>query len=193
MPGNKKRKIDGGLHMSSWAHPYKNVPSLRVKPTFVDVFDRHTCYPFFSRLCDYLSVAEIYALTMTCKKYANLYQYLLPIQWDVDRRLRLFVKDPYGFRSQMAKHDALISGSFVVQYFERVTWKDSDLDVFIKHGESADVFGRYLVSEEEYAQVSSTENAEYELHGYEEVSSINLCIYFCLLNNRSADPDIYED
>ena len=119
-----------------------------VRPSFMSVFDRHMCYPFFIKLCEHLSIAEIVALTRTCKKYADLYQYLLPTQWDVDRWLHRFVRDPCGFRSQMAKSDALIAGSFVVQFFERTSWKPSDLDIFVEqgeHNESANTFQRYLL------------------------------------------------
>ena len=116
----------------------------------MNVFDRHMCYPFFIRLCEHLSNAEIVALARTCKKYADLYQYLLPIQWDVDHRLRRFVRDPCGLRSQMAKSDALIAGSFVVQFFELTSWKPLDLDIFVEHGECANIFQRYLLDKEGY-------------------------------------------
>ena len=61
----------------------------------MSVFDSHMCYPFFISLCEHLSIAEIVALTWTCKKYADLYQYLLPIQWDLNRRLHRFVQEPH--------------------------------------------------------------------------------------------------
>ena len=70
----------------------------------------------------------------------------------------------------MARHDVLVSGSFVLQFFERVRW-ESDLDIFIEHGEGANKFGSYLVNEEGYVLTLSTENAEYELHGYGEVGN----------------------
>lgn len=125
-------------------------PLVATRPSFTSVFDRHVCYPFFNKLCEHLSIAEIIALTRTCKKYADLYQYLLPIQWDVDRGLRRFVRDPCGFRSQMAKTDALIGGTFPVDFFTRTSWKPCHLLVFVEHGERADTFQRYLLDEEGY-------------------------------------------
>ena len=115
------------LLLRSQAESPKEPSLVAIRPSFMSVFDRH--------MCDHLSIAEIVALTRTCKKYADLYQYLLPAQWNVDRKLRCFVRDPYGFRSQMAKTDALISGSFAFQFFERTSWKPSDLDIFVEHGE----------------------------------------------------------
>ena len=142
----------------------EEAPLVAIKQSFMSVFDRHMCYPFFIKLCEHLSIAEIVALTRTCKKYADLYQFLLPVQWNVDHGLRRFVRDPYGFRSQMAKSDALISGSFVFQLFERTSWKTSDLDIFVEHGEHgecANTFQRYLLDKEGY-EFSNTEDTEYE-------------------------------
>ena len=77
------------------------------------------------------------------------------MQWDVDRRLRRFVRDPYGFRSQMAKSDALIVGSFVSQFFERTPWETSGLNIFVEGLERAESFQSYLLDEEGYTQISS--------------------------------------
>ncbi len=55
----------------------------------------------------------------------------------------------------MCEYDALISGTFVLQYFERVLWEESDLDIFIKQGDGADASGRYLVKEEGYVLVKT--------------------------------------
>ncbi len=73
---------------------------------------------------------------------------------DVNQRLKRFVDNPQAFRSQMALNDALISGSFVLQFLDVVLWKESDIDVFIKDGPNAIAFGRYLLSSEGY-QVDS--------------------------------------
>ena len=152
------------LLLRSQAESPEEASLVAIRPSFMSVFDRHMCYPFFIKLCDHLSIAEIVALTRTCKKYADLYQYLLPVQWNVDRKLSCFVRDPYGFRSQMAKTDALISGSFAFQFFERTSWKPSDLDIFVEHGEHgecANTFQRYLLDKEGY-EFSNTEDTEYE-------------------------------
>ena len=50
----------------------------------------------------------------------------------------------------MGQTGALVSGSFAVQYFERVTWEESDLDIFVKGGAGADAFGKYLMETEDY-------------------------------------------
>lgn len=149
------------VHLQPWTEPSEEAPRVVFGSSFMSVFDRHMCYPFFIRLCEHLSIAEIVALTRTCKKYADLYQYLLPIQWDVDRTFRRFVRDPCGLRSQMAISDAFIAGSFVVQFFERTSWTPFDLDIFIEVGECANTFQRYLLDKEGY-EISNSEESEYE-------------------------------
>ena len=44
----------------------------------------------------------------------------------------------------MGKHGALLSGSFTIQFFERVMWQESDLDVFVEKGVDPSNFERYL-------------------------------------------------
>ena len=151
----------GETNPQPWNKSSEKASLVAIRPGFMSVFDRHLCYPFFMRLCEHLSIADIVALTRTCRKYADLYQYLLPNQWDVDRGLCRFVRDPCGLRSQMAKTDALIAGSFVVQFFERTSWKPFDLDILVEHGECANTFQRYLLDKEGY-EFSNTASNGYE-------------------------------
>ncbi|KAL8655751.1 MAG: hypothetical protein Q9226_002923 [Calogaya cf. arnoldii] len=118
--------------------------------TFLYIFNRESRYPIFECLCGHLCIGEIIALTRTCRKYSGLYQYLLPKQWDIDRCLRRFVRNPTGLRSKMGETNALISGSFAIQFFERKFWPDSDLDMYVKEGEESDALRRHLVMSEGY-------------------------------------------
>ena len=45
----------------------------------------------------------------------------------------------HGFHSQVAKSDALIARSFVIQSFERTSWETSDLDLFVERGQRANI------------------------------------------------------
>jgi hypothetical protein len=57
----------------------------------------------------------------------------------------------------MTRCDALISGSFALQFFDRVVWSESDLDIYVQHSrltaqsEESDALAQYLVSVEGYA------------------------------------------
>lgn len=50
----------------------------------------------------------------------------------------------------MGRHDALVSGSVALQFFERVLWKEADLDIFVEQGENAEAFAKYLTETEGY-------------------------------------------
>ena len=125
-------------------------------PHFLRLFNSDTHYPIYNSLCNYLSIADIITLTRTCKQFSSLYQNLIPTKWDSDKKLRRFLAQPRAFRSQMGKHGALISGSFAVQFFERVTWPDADLDVFVRYGDEFESLSKYLVEAERYQLKSST-------------------------------------
>ena len=118
------------------------------KPTLYDLFET---YPIFDRLCLHLPIREIINLTRTCRALSKLYQTLLHLQqWNVDRSLLRFVKEPRQLRAQMAKCDGLISGSFALQFFERVHWPDSGLDIFVREGHNAQQLELYILEKEGY-------------------------------------------
>lgn len=108
-----------------------------------------------------------------------LYRSLIPTQWDVDRVLNRFVRDPAGLRSQMGRCDALISGSAALQFFERVTWKESDLDIFVEAGAGAERLSDHLCQTEGYRATSKkivTEEDIYAMQDLVEVTSAFLFI-----------------
>ncbi|KUJ18116.1 uncharacterized protein LY89DRAFT_684041 [Mollisia scopiformis] len=64
----------------------------------------------------------------------------------------------------MAKCDALISGSFALQFFARTVWKESDLDIYIQSSpkDNVKIFGEYLIAHEDYA-LDDTKHIEDDL------------------------------
>jgi hypothetical protein len=56
----------------------------------------------------------------------------------------------------MGKYDALISGSFAIQFFDHVSWTESDLDIFVEGEENSKAMGRYLMEQEKYNFVERT-------------------------------------
>lgn len=141
--------------------------------SFLDVFHLETHYPIFSRICDFLPIASILHLTQTCKSLSNLYHVLLPYQWSINHALHRFVKQPTGLRSQLGRCNALISGSFALQYFERVVWNDSDLDIFVQDGRGTGELGLYLAETEGYVLDSTKrrDRSDYIQPDIEEVSA----------------------
>lgn len=132
-------------------------PSSASPPIFLSTFDRESRYPIFITFCDCLSIADILALTQTCKELSGLYRYLLPIQWDVDKALRHYVDDPKDFRSQMAKYDALIDGTFANEFFERAVCDRDLLSVTIQQGLGPQLFSKYLSDIVGYSEVKLEE------------------------------------
>ena len=127
-----------------------SMQSSNSRPTLLDfIAQRDRYYPIYTSLSSYLGIAEIVALTRTCKKLSNLYQELQPT-WDVDRDLRQFVEDHCGFREQLGRHNAIVSGDFAHYFFKRETWKTSKMDVLIERGDSVIAFIQYLLQAERY-------------------------------------------
>ncbi|KAI1638414.1 hypothetical protein F4809DRAFT_599895 [Biscogniauxia mediterranea] len=81
-------------------------------------------------------------------------------EWDINVKLGRFVKDPVGFRSQLGRSDALISGSFALQFFERVVWPEADLDIMVQDGESLDGLAKLLIEKEGYEMVGERNFSE---------------------------------
>ena len=44
----------------------------------------------------------------------------------------------------MGKNDSLISGGIALQYFERVIWKESDLNIYVQDGPKARALAQYV-------------------------------------------------
>lgn len=87
---------------------------------------------------------DIICLRRTCK---DIREYL---QWDINAKLQRFFNNPCAFRSELGRCEALISGSFALQFFERVTWPQSDLDIFAEEGGNFHSMCIYLESKEGY-------------------------------------------
>jgi hypothetical protein len=107
--------------------------------------------PIFDALTSYLPIKDIITLTRTCRTLQPLYQKMINNgAWDINNRLKKFVKDPVGFRKRLAELDGIISGGFALQFLDRVDWEGSDLDVCVQVGEKADAFCRYIEEVEGY-------------------------------------------
>ena len=111
----------------------------------IDVF-----FPITSRICDFLSILDIVYLSRTCKGLRSLYQSLIPHKWDIDRILQPFIDDPKAFRSQLGENDALVSGSLALQFFERRSWDEDGIEIFVEEGSMGDSMVEYLQSREGY-------------------------------------------
>ncbi|PQE10290.1 hypothetical protein CJF32_00000788 [Rutstroemia sp. NJR-2017a WRK4] len=121
--------------------------------SWVDIF---LCYPIFDKIYSHLDPVDILFLRLTTKKLSPCFESLFKTQWNINRQLTRFVKDPISLRSLLAKHDALISGDDTVQFFKRTIWDDDDdfgLDIFVdtlSPFRKSDPIDEYLIGREGY-------------------------------------------
>jgi len=61
------------------------------------------------------------------------------------------VEHPKELRAQIGKYNALISGSFALQFFERpAKWTAADMDIYVEFGDDLAGLSLYLVEQEGY-------------------------------------------
>lgn len=132
----------------------------------LDILD---IYPIFSNLCSHLDISGILLLRKVTKKWACHLDAYSRSCWNINRKLSRFVEKPVGLRCKLAELNALISGSFALQFFDDVVWKESDLDIFAQKGDECKVLEEYLVNEEGYVLEQCKEQEDYAMGGLVEV------------------------
>lgn len=142
----------------------------------VNLFHLFNYYPIRDRIYFYLSILSIIALSRTCRRLSRTYQDLLLTQWNIDLKLSRFVRHPGRLRLHLRESEAIISGSFAVQFFDRTTYHDSDLDIFVQAGDRVHAIAEYLQLVEGYQLVSTRQRG----HG------------LVLQNNADVDLDPYD-
>ncbi|PQE13706.1 hypothetical protein CJF31_00005151 [Rutstroemia sp. NJR-2017a BVV2] len=128
--------------------------------------DIFLCYPIFDNICSHLDPVDILCFRLTTKKLSPFFESLFKTQWNINRQLTRYVKDPVSFRSLLAKHDALISGAFA-----REIWHDSELslDIFVDSlspFRTCDPLDKYLMGCEGYELQSVQPWSSNTLHLY---------------------------
>lgn len=108
-------------------------------------------YPIFDALCSHLDIASFLSLQRVSKQLAANFYAQKNRRWDIDKGLRRFVREPKAFRCQMGKLDAIISGSFMLQFYEEIVWEeDTVLDIYLP-SEALRAMYQYLCLQEGYA------------------------------------------
>lgn len=115
---------------------------------FWDVFSSG---PILDALGKHLPIGDIVSLSRTCRGLSGIYHEMMPRQWDVDSLLTRFVARPRDLRQQIGLAEALITGSFALEFFERPCWEAGNLDVVVKDELGVDRLCEYLTTFEDYA------------------------------------------
>lgn len=144
-------------------------------------------YPIFDRICTYLQPRELVRLRRTTKELSGFFESLFGSQWNINRPLTRFVSDPVAFRSGLFVHNAVISGSFALQFLDRVVWEESDLDIFDEFGPGAARIGEDSTKSENYEIQApqpwdhlygrEPDIEEVHIHAPEENHQANTCVY----------------
>jgi hypothetical protein len=128
----------------------------------VDLLEGSQYYPVYSSLVSSLDSLSVIRLSKTCRRLRRLH---CDVWSGIDRLLRRFVKKPLALRGVMRDHRAVISGSFALQFFERVSWKESDLDLFVQKPSEAKALKEHLVRKEGYRRRKAPDDASQYLFG----------------------------
>ena len=94
------------------------------------------------------SPANIIRYSQTCRDAKDAADKYLKRTFDIDKKLCSFFQHPTGFRALQRRTGMLISGSFALQFFDRTTYPNSDLDLYVDARFAAEVVDWLL--EEEY-------------------------------------------
>jgi len=121
-----------------------------------------TQFPVSDALLPYLEPLDMVYLTMVCRALNEFYRCYLSKR--ADGMLSHFVEDSSSFRFMMCYTGAVVSGSFVLQFFSRYCWSGSDLDVFVSRRES-EVWIQYLEDVEGYTPESVKRNERDDYSG----------------------------
>ncbi|GAP87797.1 hypothetical protein SAMD00023353_2801380 [Rosellinia necatrix] len=119
------------------------------RPTLRDML---RLYPIHKCILDNLDMASLMNL---CGTSWGLRTDIYSSRWDINRKLERFFRDPRAFRTELGRADALISGSFALQFFANKFWPESDLDINLHGSERAERLGEYLVRAEGYEMVAA--------------------------------------
>lgn len=70
--------------------------------------------------------------------------------WDINARLGLYFENPIAFRDELARRNAIITGAFAVQFFERAVWGEPNMEIMVRQGRDAGWMRRFLEQEAGY-------------------------------------------
>ncbi|KAI1304365.1 hypothetical protein F5Y03DRAFT_406974 [Xylaria venustula] len=104
-------------------------------------------YPIQSRIMRDLDTRSILTL---CRVSSGLRVDIYADTWDINKKLERFFHNPRAFRTELGRAQALISGSFALQFFANRFWPESDLDINVHVDAGVERLGRYLVEAEGY-------------------------------------------
>ncbi|KAG4432640.1 hypothetical protein IFR05_011893 [Cadophora sp. M221] len=145
-------------------------------PASSNLLDLLQYYDIFKSVCFNLDIGDLFSVRHVSRTLSRNYSAHWKTRWDINRSLKRFVRDPRGLRSLMAHRDAIITGSFVIQFFDGFEWPTTGLDILvpmeseIRNGNSPSIdqnffefttkFGKYLCEMEGYKRIANNETSD---------------------------------
>ncbi|KAI0816589.1 hypothetical protein GGR55DRAFT_697422 [Xylaria sp. FL0064] len=137
-------------------------------------------YPIQSRIIRDLDMRSILNL---CRTSSDLRADIYSDLWDINKKLGRFFQNPRAFRTELGRADALIGGSFALQFFANKFWPESDLDINLRDGDGVESLARYLTEVEGYEVARNQELEHWEYENTSRLRDLNRIITY----TRSGD------
>ncbi|KAJ7178785.1 hypothetical protein C8R43DRAFT_942385 [Mycena crocata] len=91
--------------------------------------------PLLLRILSFWTVQDIIASDTLSSIFHDIVRYYRTRTWNPDVFFRYwFIDHPSSFRNMLKHCGAIVSGSQMIQFFDRVTYFDSDMDIFLRLG-----------------------------------------------------------
>ena len=95
----------------------------------LEVITEH--YPLQIATFNSLNAGDLVRIAKTSKVFQDILNRYLRRAYDINERLLPFIRNPDSFRRMQFSTGAIISGSFALQFFTRLVWPDTGLDMFV--------------------------------------------------------------
>ncbi|PSS08863.1 hypothetical protein PHLCEN_2v3478 [Hermanssonia centrifuga] len=119
----------------------------------------------FEVIFDACTPATFFRISRTCRIAYDAVRFYVGRTFNINRHLSQYFPDPLAFRSLQARTAALISGSNALQFFNRLRYSNSDLDVYVSWKSAMEV-GKWMLGHgyTYKPSVSQLEDLEQEIH-----------------------------
>ncbi|PPQ98377.1 hypothetical protein CVT26_013837 [Gymnopilus dilepis] len=84
------------------------------------------------QLLQHVDILSLVSLSLTSKHLHDIYMWFAERAWDPSWRYRQWFVDVSAFRRLLRRCNAVVSGSFALQYFDRKRYVGSDMDIFLR-------------------------------------------------------------
>ncbi|THG92457.1 hypothetical protein EW026_g8454 [Hermanssonia centrifuga] len=163
--------------MQQTAQPSDRLQSKSLKSSDVFVLRILTNDLIFDLIFNVCSPATFLLFSRTCRiAYAAVHSYIKRA-FNINRHLSQYFLDPLAFRSLQARTSTLVSGSSALQFFNRLTYDDSDLDIYVPLKSRQEV-GRWILGQGYTFKPNSVQHKDLDV-ALEEVHN-DLNVYYTL-------------